>query len=245
MSESKPPKVRTLLATFSLPITSREIPRWRGAFVEMAGRHLDLLHNHQGDEGYHYRYPLIQYRNRLGNAAIIAMNEGVMAVQQALSQNSWQIRWKGEPIDLNIDNLQVKEYELCLLPKLKTYHLHRWIALNDENYEKWCKTPFLKDRVELLENVLAGHILHFASAMDWQVPENREIHITNIKRQTWVRVHGVRLLAFDIVYQSNIFLPSLVGLGKSVSHGFGWQVLGRSRSTRKLEDSIQLQARSE
>ena len=230
MSISKPPILRSLLATFSLRIRAAEIPRWRAAFVELSGRRLDLLHNHKGDTDYHYRYPLIQYRSRQGKAAILALNEGVMAIQEALSQNSWQIRWQGKAFDLQIDNLELQEYELCIWPKLRTYHLHRWIALNEENYERWCQTPHLIARVALLERVLVGHIFRFASAVAWQLPERLEVHISNIKRQTWTRVHGTRLMAFELVYQSNVFLPPLIGLGKAVSHGYGWQTAGRGES---------------
>ncbi|MEO1261917.1 MAG: CRISPR-associated endonuclease Cas6 [Bacteroidota bacterium] len=38
--------VKTLTATFDLPLKGSEIPAWRGAFIAMAGIENDLFHNH-------------------------------------------------------------------------------------------------------------------------------------------------------------------------------------------------------
>ena len=38
--------LRLLTLSFNLPLTSRQLPHWRGAFVEMAGWQDDLFHNH-------------------------------------------------------------------------------------------------------------------------------------------------------------------------------------------------------
>jgi len=44
------PLIRTLQVSFDLPIFPRQIPQWRGAFVEFAGIENDLFHNHKNDE---------------------------------------------------------------------------------------------------------------------------------------------------------------------------------------------------
>lgn len=235
--------LRTLLVSFSLPLRGKEISRWRGAFIELSGRREDLLHNHNG-EGYHYRYPLVQYRVRNGKAAVLAYNEGITAVQQTLSQNAWQLRWEGEPIDLDMDSLEVKEYELNMLERPRTYKLYRWVGLNSEKYEAWNQTSSLKKRLDLLEQAIAGHILYFAESINRRLPQRLEVEITDIKKQGWVNVHGNLLMAFDLVYESNIFLPPLLGLGKAVSHGFGWQVPARVPRDRALPQSRRIGVQS-
>lgn len=236
MPSPSPPRIRTLLASFSLPLYPSQISRWRGAFVEMVSREQDLLHNHRSEGGIYYRYPLIQYRSRQGKAAIFAINEGTEALQLALSTNAWELTWNRRARMLQLEGLQLKEYDLAILPAPKTYHLHRWVALNEENYRLWQAQPHLSDRIQLLERILVGHILKFATAMDWQIPKGAVgVRLLNIRKEGHVKVHGNHLLAFDVVYQSNVFLPPLISLGKASSLGYGWQIPGRSTVRESAE----------
>lgn len=41
--------IRTLSLSFDLPLYTREIPQWRGAFAELAGVENDLFHNHKNE----------------------------------------------------------------------------------------------------------------------------------------------------------------------------------------------------
>ncbi|MCB0642014.1 MAG: hypothetical protein KDC44_10260, partial [Phaeodactylibacter sp.] len=67
--------IRTLSLSFDVRLYARQIPQWRGAFIEMCGLDSDLFHNHNGEAELHYRYPLIQYRMYKGKASILAINE--------------------------------------------------------------------------------------------------------------------------------------------------------------------------
>lgn len=225
--DSTPSPIRTLSLTFDLPIYPRQIPQWRGAFIEMAGLGSTLFHNHNGGEGYHYRYPLIQYRVYRGKASILAINEGVQAVQQALSENTWELNWQGLRQNLNIEDMRLDEHALRMTSRPKHYNLYKWLALNQDNYQRWQKCKNLIERIQLLEEVLVGHILSFCTAMSFQLPERLEVNLQNMQLLEKVRCHEVEVLAFNVSYSANINLPRGIGLGKSVSHGFGWQVAKR------------------
>lgn len=255
------PTLRTLSLSFDLPLSHRQIPQWRGAFVELAGLENDLFHNHQnelkveevledfdlqGEAGsssepvaapatapgtaYHYRYPLIQYRAMKGQASLFALNEGIEAVQTVLSNNTWNITWEKEPLLLQITGMQMQEYQLRMFNRPKTYQLYKWLALNPDNYEKWQRCSSLVERAALLERVLAGHILAFASSIGWRLPERLEVQLQNINATNKVVCHGAPVIAFDVTYSANILLPAHIALGKSVSHGFGWQIPFRPSS---------------
>ncbi|MCB9051335.1 MAG: CRISPR-associated endonuclease Cas6 [Lewinellaceae bacterium] len=217
--------IRTLSLSFDLPIYSRQIPQWRGAFIELAGFADDLFHNHDNaKDGYRYRYPLIQYRMRKGKAAIMAINEGVDALQRVLASTDWKINWEGKPLALKIEGLHMDEHYLRMLAQPKQYKLYKWLALNQENYERWQQCRNLAERSALLENILAGQILGFCTAMGYRLPERLEANLQHLQFMQQVRTFGNPMIAFNVSYDANVLLPAHIGLGRSVSHGFGWQV---------------------
>ena len=218
------PILRTLLATFDLRLSNREINRWRGAFLEAASCGPDLLHNHRGDHGLHYRYPLVHYRTRFGRAAIFAVNEGAMALHQSMSGLGWKIRWHDEQKELKLENLQLREFELGWREAPQAYRLHRWVALNQKAYRHWQTADDLTARLHLLQQALARQIQAFATSVGWDMPEPPPVLLQDLRRQTPVRVHGARLMAFDLDYQTPLYLPPLIALGKATSLGYGWQV---------------------
>lgn len=224
MNDPDVPSIRTLIATFDLPLRAHQIGRWRGAFVAAAGRELDLLHNHQPEAGVIYRYPLVQYRVRQGRAAIFALNEGALALHQGLATSEGTFLWEGQPRRLRLDQLVLREYPLTPLPVARRYQLHRWVAFNAKSFQHWQDAPGLPERLSLLQQVLARQIAAFAGAMGYPLTTPPEVTIQALKRQGWVRVHGSHLLAFDLVYETPLALPPLIALGKATSLGYGWQV---------------------
>ncbi len=217
-----------LTLTFNLPLHPRQIPNWRGAFVQMAGWTDELFHNHNnasGEEGhaYHYRYPLIHYRIQRGQAAIVAIGEGVAALQHILSEHEWVIQWQGKPLTLQVHDLRMNEHYFRMTARPRTYRLYNYIALNTDNYHRWLDSPSFIQRVALVQDILTGHLLGYATAMHWQLPERLEVNIRYIQMIRKVRLHGTPRIAFNLTYDCNLLLPSGIALGKGISHGFGWQ----------------------
>lgn len=237
--------VKVLSITFNHSIYSRQLPQWRGAFVEMAGLEDDFFHNHEGEGKYHYRYPLIQYRMWRGKASVTAFNEGVAAIQQALSDNTWEVNWEGKPVPLSIEDMRMHEHYLRMLANPKQYQLFKWLALNQENYERWRQCKNLAERVTLLENILTGQILGFCDAMGWRLPERLEVNLQYLSFMQKVKFHGNPMLAFNATYDANVLLPSGLALGKAVSHGFGWQMPVKVKKQAVGEGNYQEKAAAE
>lgn len=224
--------ISSLFISFNLPIYPRQIQNWRGAFIEMAGWEDELFHNHansQAGNGYHYRYPLVQYRMQKGKAAIFAINEGVVAVQKVLAQNDWVLNWQKEKVDLQIEDLRMNEHYLRTTTDLKKYKLFKWLALNQQNFEKWQACDGLKERVDLLEQILGSNLVSLCKGLNWRPDVRIEVKIEEIRNSRPIKLHSTSLLAFDIIYKTNVLLPAGIAIGKGVSHGFGWQVPHRKR----------------
>lgn len=218
--------LRILHLSFDLPIAPFQLNQWRRAFNELGGSGQPLLHNHHADGSCAYRYPLVQYRNWRGKAALTAFNEGVEAVQEVLAEQDWGIIWEGEPMQLQVDGLSMREHYLRMSSAPKTYQLRKWLALNQDNYEAWQREKSLIKRAAFLERILAGQLLGFCTAMDYQLPERLEVCLQDIQRMRKVRLHGNPMIAFDVTYSANLILPAGMALGRGVSVGFGrldWQ----------------------
>lgn len=231
-------KFTTLSLHFDLPLLPRQIPQWRGAVAQAAGWGNDLFHNHlieraplpeslsktsgeERAEGYCYRYPLIHYRVRRGKAGLWAVNRGAEAARDWILQFEGKLQMGGRPTPLRITYLKEQEHELSVLPQMRCYRLSDYLAFNSENYQKWRKAADIFERMQLLQDVLTGHILGFATAMDWQIPERLEVRLFHLKDARPVSVHGSRRMAFNLLFKTNAALPAGIALGRSVSFGFG------------------------
>ena len=79
-------KLLTIL--FSNSLRFNEIPLLRGGIIHMVERETGdvnlLFHNHM-EESYRWRYPLVQYKQIDGKAAMVCIGEGIDAVQEFFS----------------------------------------------------------------------------------------------------------------------------------------------------------------
>ena len=220
------PTVKTIHISFSLSITNRQIPQWRGAFVEMAGREYELLHNHNNSDttgNYHYRYPRIQYRVYKGKASLFALGEGVDTLQEVLKKGDWNIVWEQKKISIRVEKVQVTDWVAEVRSTFTLYEVTDWIPFNQKNIKAWDACKGLVERGQLLERVLTSHLMACCYGIDWKPVERIEVFIQDFK-ETSVRARGVVHRAFSVLYKTNINLPPYIGIGKSVSIGFGWHL---------------------
>ncbi len=217
--------IRTLSLSFNLPVTGHDISwqvgHWRGAFIEMAGWKSDLCHNHKGNDGFIYRYPLVQYRIYKGLAAVFAVDEGVDAVQQVLASSNWELNWQGEMINLQIEDLRLNQHYFRFISTPKRYRLRHWMALNQENFEKWLAETSLLGRVSLLQKLLTNHIMSSLWGLGWEPQEQVVVQLEDLTKSKAAFFKNQKLMAFDVTFSSNVLLVPGMGIGKAVSHGFG------------------------
>lgn len=214
-------KIKTLFIKFENEIPAKLVSSFRGAIIEKVGRDNILFHQHKSEKELLYQYPLIQYKTIDKKAAIVCLGDGVDEIHKLFQFNKWDIRIQTETILLKIDKLDLNTITLNVWEKMFTYKIQNWLALNKENYENYLKIESLTAKCVELERILIGNILAFAKGVDWKVESPVKVNITEIKSQKAIPYKGVPLAAFDIEFKSNVYLPNNIGLGKSVSHGFG------------------------
>jgi hypothetical protein len=219
-------QIRILEVAFDTEIQPYQLNQFRGAIARKAGLEHDLFHNHDNENGgFHNRYPLIQYKldTHKGQMRpmLLCLEDGIEEAHHFFSQPDWSVNLNGDKHTLRVARLNVNRYTLNVWEQNFQYRLHKWMALNSDNYNEYKKLVGIRERFEFLEQRLSNHIISFASGMGYRFDKPFEIKIIDAKDPQWVSFKKVKVLVFTIDFQSNISLPNFIGLGKGSSMGLG------------------------
>jgi len=216
----------TLTLPFRLP--HHQLPAFRSAIIELTQRAEALFHNHPTDTAPHgsWDYPLIRYTLIRGHAAVTGIGTGAelltsCLLPQLLKNSSLTIR--GINYATTGFRLSNRSFQLELSDEPFPLGVHRWVALNKENYQKWKGMDGQEAaRKELLGNALTGHLRVIANQL---TPEYASSDITaNILRVDQVkkiRWQKADLIGFTVIAESRLRLPDGMGVGRLVAYGYG------------------------
>ena len=172
--------VFTKKAAQELPFCFIRISMFRGAIVELTSRDKLLFHNHLDQREYRYAYPLIQYKTIDKKAAIVALGEGLKAVNDFPFHHPTNIQIGKKTYPLELESHTIQYHSLDFGNNGFSYHIHNWIGLNQDNYRRYMGLTNILERVALLENILIGHILSFASGVEVHLSEPLKLEILEI-----------------------------------------------------------------
>lgn len=213
-------KIRLLQIQFTSELKHYEIPAFRASVAEKAGKEHVLFHNHT-QEGFRNKYPLIQYKSISGKPAIICIEDAVDEIHHFFNKQDLSIKIGDDVRELKIEKLKMNQFVMQLWDKKFRYSIINWLALNKENYEKYSTLEGVVEKNMFLEQKLKGNILSFGKGIDWTIESQIEIKIIENRRNRILKHKGIKLSAFDIIFDSNVFLPDFLGLGKGAGFGFG------------------------
>lgn len=213
-------KVTTVL--FDGILQEREIPSFRGAVMALADNN-PLYHNHTDDAGFQFRYPLVQYKVLDEHPALVGIDEGADSLESLFrigEEHELQIG-RTRRIFLVTDKSSTFFLADETAPGIFRYFIRNWLPFNRDNYQAWMDMPSLARRVSLLDSILCGNILTLYKAFG--VFFDREVHaiVVDMSPSRNVTYKGVKMLAFDVMVETDSALPVHCGIGKGVSHGFG------------------------
>jgi len=213
-------KLPILIVQFSNEITPQEIQLFRGAVIASLNEKDILFHNHS-ESGVVYRYPRIQYKRIHKKAAIICIKEGIKSIGELFCAESYHYKFGEREVDMRIESINTYQTDIDFCDEPRRYRLLNWLPLNSENYKEYQTIEGMAQRITFLEEKLIGNLLSFFTDMDFRAEQHISLHITDIAGQRLAHYKGVKLMAFDIEFKVNLTLPQYIGLGKSVSVGFG------------------------
>ncbi len=204
----------TLASTRPIHGTSSEL---RGFFATKFTEY-SLLHQHNADQLI-YRYPLVQYKMIDGAPMVIGINDGAEVLKQVYDKYD-EIKLGEEVYEIVEKGIALRNQEFGLSDKFHSYEFATpWLALNQENYMKYYGLKNREETQEFLRRTLAGNLLSMSKSLDYQVPER-------IKCEVQVRIRKSRLKDINVMtfiggFCTNFLIPDYLGIGKSVSRGFG------------------------
>ena len=225
-------KTRILTIRFSNELAAHELPLFRGAVIAALDHKLTLFHNHQeGDGGgFRFAYPLIQYKIIGGKAVIVCIEAGTEAIGEFFASQRFAARLGDRDVELEVADVRSQQFNVQVWNAEFRYRLRRWAPLNAANYERYRHTDSLADRCAMLERILTANILSMAKGIGLQFSSQVVCRISHLSEPYMKTAKGVRMQCFDVLFTSNVSLPSGIGLGKHASINFG--VLSRQRNTQ-------------
>jgi len=198
-------------------VERRDIPKIRG-YIAGNNPHIIELHNHLGDDKFNYGYPTVQYKSIDGEPYIIALGDSSKKLLEAV----YDLR----SIDIGNREIVTKEKvffvekeEFGTAKDLITYKfLSPWMALNQENYRVYMESE-QQGKNSILKKILIGNVLSVSKMMNYIVEEEIKVFIK--LNPLKVNFKNNEMLAFSGEFLINFKIPDFLGIGKSVSRGFG------------------------
>jgi hypothetical protein len=189
----------------------------RGFFATSFNEHA-LLHQHVTDKLI-YRYPLIQYKMLDGSPLVMGINEGAEVLKDIydkfdeikLGESNYTIMERG---------VTVKSEEFGCTEEILSYSFAMpWLALSKENYAKYVAASE-EERRDLLRRILVGNILSASKGLGYVAKEHIRLDLGRMKDEICM-LKGTKVTGFRGDFTTCFAIPDHMGLGKSVSRGFG------------------------
>jgi len=177
-----------------------------------------LLHHHIDKNKFLYRYPLIQYKRVNNDYFIIGLNEGAYVLKKIWDKIDI-LKIYNKEVEIIEKSLEHKEIAIAEDKKQHMYSfITPWLALNQKNYKEF-KLLLFEERRRKLERILINNVLSFCKAINYTVKDRLTSSIeVQVSR---AQLKGIEMVAFRGVFKINFLLPDYIGLGKSISRGFG------------------------
>ena len=212
------------LTTISFPeirLPQRAAAQLRGYFGNVFQEHSPLLHNHYDDGRLRYGYPLVQYKVVGGMPMLLGLMDGARLLTELFFRmKTLQIGGRSYPVmerDIEFRNAPVGIGEGLHDYRFRTL----WMPLNQQNYPEYQQKDN-DERRAMLGRILTGNMLSFFKGIGLFLPEGVRI-LTTVRPQE-ERLTGFKdqlMTGIGGGFTTNVLLPDFIGLGKSVSRGYG------------------------
>ena len=212
-----PLETLTLTLTSSRPVRETGV-QLRGFFATKFTEY-ELLHQHVDAGRLVYQYPKIQYKVIDGTPMVIGINEGAEVLKEIYDQYD-RITLGDNTYEIVERNITLREEAFGISHQILSYRfITPWLALNQRNYERYFRLDRSRQK-NLLRQTLVGNILSMAKGLDYVVTSQIRLDIGRVRHRMRT-VKGVNMLGIECDFMVNFAIPDYLGLGKSVSRGFG------------------------
>jgi len=204
------------------PLNSSQIHKLRGYVGNLFKDH-DLIHNHNVTTGrLIYRYPLIQFKLINKTPAIIAVTDKATQVFTDIFMQMDKININGAIIPVYEKNMEVENADFGYSDETFMYEfVSPWIALNQKNYQIYSKATHVEEKQNLLKRSMIGNVLSMSKGLDYRLETEQRLKPDLQLKEKTVKLKGKTMIGFTGFFKINFIIPDYLGIGKSVSRGFG------------------------
>jgi len=186
-----------------------------------------LFHQHINDDKLFYRYPRIQYKVIEGIPYVIGLEEGAESLKKKFMEIH-ELRLEDQEYEVFEKSMEIEEVNFGTAEHQIQYRfLTPWYALNQENYKKYLKIGSQVKRVLLLKRILIGNLLSLSKSLEEVVADQIVVRDISLSEYNF-NLDNLSILGFLGEFQVNFEIPNYLGLGKSVSRGFGTVIKANS-----------------
>lgn len=201
------------------PLRPGEAPALRGFFGNKFEQQV-LLHNHGANDELIYQYPKVQYKvvDRVAN--VIGIEDGAKVLER-LWLSIDQTKIGGEDLRVLESTFQWTDDPISVVSEPIPYRfVTPWLALNQENFREYTQLRSAEGKLEKLNKLLIGNALSLCKSLGIFL---RERLIADCSDLSTIKttLKGQPMVGFVGAFALNLQIPALLGLGKSVSRGFG------------------------
>jgi hypothetical protein len=204
-----------------IKLQTRDAHKLRGYFGNLFKEHSPILHNHYEDGRFRYKYPSIQYKVINNVPTLIGIEEGAELLP-SLFLKIKELDINGQKFSINTKNIALTNEKVGYSNSLHEYQFATlWMGLNQTNYAKYHKLESEVEKQDMLNAILVGHILSFFRNTGVELNANERLMAKVNVEEKSTQFKENKMIAFSGSFIVNALLPDEIGLGKSVSRGFG------------------------
>jgi hypothetical protein len=212
-------------ATLTFPniqVDPSQIHKFRG-YIGNLFQEYDLIHNHDPETGKTiYRYPLVQFKVIESMPVIIAITDDAVSIFSKIIEKMDKIIIQDIVLPVYEKNIQIENVSFGYTSEQIVYaFVSPWIGLNQNNYNSYMRSDLPEKRFDLLTRIITGNMLSMSKYLNYHLEQAQRIHTKIDLHETSVTLKGKKMIGFNGLFKTNFIIPDYLGLGKSVSRGFG------------------------
>lgn len=169
--------------------------------------------------GFIHRYPVVQGKQIKNMLMVVGVGQGA-ALLQDISSDVKEVRFGETRCIISARDQEIRDEVFGISDKIRTYEfLTPWLALNQQNAKKFYDLKGKPERDAFMQKLLTGHLGTLAKSLDYDLPAPLlcESRVRFIRE----RIHQENVIVFLGTFRTNLTIPDYLGIGQSVSEGFG------------------------
>ena len=169
--------------------------------------------------GFIYRYPAVQVKLVKNMLMVVGISQGAGFLEE-ISKNQEKIPSGKNICTITARDSATRPEPFGISDSMITYEfLTPWLALNQQNTKKFYELKGKPDRDAFLAKLLSEGLATLAKSLDYKPGEPIRCEERVRFRKDWIDNKSV--MVFTGKFRTNLVIPDYLGMGQSVSLGFG------------------------